>query len=86
MGELAGVVDLEEIALRLNVKRSTVDQWRMRHRLPAPEGQLGGSPVWYWATIEEWARATGRLRAEPESVEEREEPLSSASDEDGYLF
>jgi len=50
-----------EVAARLGVARSTVDQWRQRGLLPAPDWTVGGRPAWSWATIEAWARSTGRL-------------------------
>lgn len=49
-----------EIAARLDVQRATVDRWRQRDILPAPEMTVGGRPAWWWSTILRWARATGR--------------------------
>lgn len=55
-------VGLGEIAERLGVARSTVDAWRHRGLLPEPTWpSVGGRPAWEWATIEQWARSTGRL-------------------------
>lgn len=54
-------VGLAEIAERLGVARSTVDQWRTRGVLPEPSWTVGGRPAWEWDTVEQWARDTGRL-------------------------
>lgn len=54
-------VGIPEIATRLGVERQTVDQWRLRGRLPGPDRVVGGRPVWAWATIRDWAVGTGRL-------------------------
>jgi excisionase family DNA binding protein len=53
-------VGLAEIAERLGVTRSTVDQWRHRGVLPEPRWTVGGRPAWDWTTIAEWAKDTGR--------------------------
>lgn len=50
-----------EIAARLGVRRSTVDQWQQRGLLPVPTWTVGGRPAWAWSTIEAWASSTGRL-------------------------
>ena len=50
-----------EIAARLGVVRSTVDQWQQRKLLPLPRWTVGGRPAWDWADIHAWAEATGRL-------------------------
>jgi hypothetical protein len=55
------LVGLCEIADRLQVQRSTVDQWRHRHVLPAPDFDLRSGPIWWWSTIRQWATMTGRL-------------------------
>lgn len=56
-----------EIAQRLGVTLNTVHSWRTRSRvaergkgLPAPEATCSNTPLWSWATIEAWARDTGR--------------------------
>lgn len=54
-------VGLVEIADRLGVPRRNVDRWRERGVLPDPDWTVGGRPAWDWSTIEDWARATGRL-------------------------
>jgi hypothetical protein len=71
-------VGLEEIAIRLGVSRVTVDTWRTRSKpgavkslpvpLPEPQWTVGGRPAWAWATIEEWARTTGRLPTPADEV------------------
>jgi hypothetical protein len=58
---LPGVVGIPEIAVWLRVKRSTVDVWRARGRLPEPLGVVGGGPVWDRSVVWDWARRTGRL-------------------------
>ncbi len=55
------LVGLSEIAERLNVLRGTVDQWRHRNVLPAPDYDLQAGPIWWWSTIRRWAEQTGRL-------------------------
>ena len=64
MGIVTANLDLvgaQEIATRLGVAVSTVHQWRTRQILPAPDYRLAMGDVWEWATIEEFARMTGRL-------------------------
>lgn len=55
------VVGIPEIATRLGVSRSTVDQWKWRGVLPEPRWTVGGRPAWDWPDIESWAKETGRL-------------------------
>lgn len=55
-------VGLEEISSGLGVTRKTVDKWRERGVLPPPTWTVSGRPLWKWLVIEEWARATRRLR------------------------
>jgi hypothetical protein len=52
---------LGEIAVRLNVQRNTAEMWRKRRVLPPPDFVIGGRPGWDWATIQRWARDTGRV-------------------------
>jgi len=54
-------VGATEIAERLDVKRTTVQQWTQRGLLPEPRWVVGGRPAWAWADVEQWARETGRL-------------------------
>lgn len=56
--EPVGVV---EIAARLGVAYSTVQQWGQRGILPARDWTVGGRPCWAWSTIRAWAQTTGRL-------------------------
>lgn len=56
-------VGIPEVAERLGVKRSTVDQWRQRDLMPAPQWTIGGRPAWNWGDIEIWAEGTDRLPA-----------------------
>jgi hypothetical protein len=56
------IVDITEIATRLGVPKNTVNVWRTRGVLPDPDLDLTVGPVWYWSTIEKWAKATGRLK------------------------
>jgi predicted DNA-binding transcriptional regulator AlpA len=50
-----------EIAARLGVTRSAVDQWRARDLgFPSPRWEVGGRPAWNWADVEAWAVETGR--------------------------
>lgn len=54
-------VGASEIATRLGVRPQTVHAWRHRGLLPEPAWTVSGQPAWDWATIEAWARDTGRL-------------------------
>jgi hypothetical protein len=56
------VVGADEVAERLNVKPGTVPSWKARGQMPNPDATKSGRPLWSWsATIEPWARETGRL-------------------------
>lgn len=59
------LVGIKDIAERLGYQQGTVYKWRLRRRLPEPDFTVGASPAWRWHRIEEWARATGRLKASP---------------------
>lgn len=55
------VVGTVEIAERLKVSRSAVDQWRQRRvGFPDPKWTVGGRPAWDWADVQRWAVDTGR--------------------------
>ena len=54
------VVDLHEIAVRLEVGYDTVRKWRVRGLIPPPDWDLHTGPVWVWETIRVWAARTGR--------------------------
>lgn len=56
-----GLVDITAIAGRLGVPKDTVNKWRYRGLLPAPDFDLSVGPIWEWETIESWAQSTGRL-------------------------
>jgi predicted DNA-binding transcriptional regulator AlpA len=64
------LVGIAEIAQRLGVSYATVVAWRYRHRrqprppwqpFPSPIKTFGRSPVFNWAEVQAWAKATGRL-------------------------
>lgn len=59
------LVGLVEIADLLEVERQTPRAWRLRGVLPDPDYVISGTPVWRRATIERWARDTGRWPADP---------------------
>jgi hypothetical protein len=65
------IVGLKEIAQRLGVKQQTAAAWRYRGLLPPEEGTVSGAPAWTWATIEGWAKATGRLGGVAEFVADK---------------
>jgi hypothetical protein len=54
-------VGAAEIATRLGVRPQTVHTWRQRKLMPPPRWTVSGQPAWDWATIEAWARRTGRI-------------------------
>jgi hypothetical protein len=54
------LVSLGDIADRLAVPTGTVYAWRARGRLPEPGWVVsGGTPIWLWASIHEWAAENG---------------------------
>jgi hypothetical protein len=55
-------VGAAEIAARLGVRAQTVHAGRHRKLMPPPRWTVSGQPAWDWATIEVWARRTGRRR------------------------
>lgn len=58
---VADPVGTVEVAARLGVSRSAVDQWRARHSdFPAPRWTVGGRPAWDWAEVHAWAVRTDR--------------------------
>lgn len=57
------LVSNQEIADRLGVQKATVHQWRFRELMPAPDWILAIGPIWRWSTVEDWGRASGRLKA-----------------------
>ena len=57
--------------MRLGVKQQTAAAWRYRGLLPLEEGIVSGVPAWTWATIDNWARVTGRLGGVAEFVVEK---------------
>jgi hypothetical protein len=61
MDELVGAA---EIAARLGSDRTAfVHDLRRRHpEFPEPVAKLKAALVWAWPDVEEWARATGRLK------------------------
>ena len=56
------LVSAKEIAQRLDVRPQTVHVWQHRGIFPPPDIRLGVGPIWHWATIEAWAKQTGRLK------------------------
>ena len=58
---MTDLVDIPTIADRLGVERRTVDMWRHRDLLPAPDFPQLRHPVWTWETIRAWAESTNRL-------------------------
>jgi prophage regulatory protein len=50
-----------DIAERLGISRARVSVLASRSDFPRPVGRLGRSAVWRWASVERWARETGRL-------------------------
>jgi prophage regulatory protein len=50
-----------DIAERLGISRARVSVLVGRSDFPRPVGRLGRSDVWRWASVERWARESGRL-------------------------
>ena len=50
-----------DIAGRLGISPQRVNVLASSPGFPRPIGKLGRSAVWHWATVERWARDTGRL-------------------------
>jgi predicted DNA-binding transcriptional regulator AlpA len=67
-GQLVGA---HEIAERLGLKRVQHVHWYHDHDTTFPGAIArigrGGTYVWYWPDIEEWARKSGRLPAGPKN-------------------
>lgn len=58
---MSDLVGAAEIALRLDVERRTVHDWRRRHPdFPQPVAKLEQAMVWAWPDVERWAKNTGR--------------------------
>lgn len=74
-------VGRKEIADRLGVKETTVQQWRSRGVLPDPEpSTVGGRPWWRWADVERWAIETGRLD------DPKEQPMETVTNAAGVSY
>ena len=58
---LADLLGVAEIAALLDVKAGTVTMWRQRGLLPPPALRLAATDLWTRPTVEEWAKATGRM-------------------------
>lgn len=44
----------KDLAARWDVPAATLRQWKKRGKLPEPDYEFGGSPVWEPKTIEKW--------------------------------
>jgi hypothetical protein len=55
-------VGIEEIAKRLDVPVKTVRYWRSQGLLPAPRWRVSGNAAFEFSDIEQWTRATGRMK------------------------
>ena len=54
-------VGVVEVAARLNVTRSAVNQWRVRNiGFPPPRWLVGNRPAWDWSDVRQWAQDSGR--------------------------
>lgn len=57
------LVGASEIADRLGKGSSVVHDWARRHPdFPRPIVKLSMGNIWWWPSVEDWARATGRTR------------------------
>lgn len=63
------IVGPAEVAARLHVDEDVVLDWASQARLPPPEGDVAGLPAWWWVTVRDWAKRTGRLGLEAAVLE-----------------
>lgn len=56
---LVGIPEIKEM-FGYSPDSQTVDQWRVRGRLPEPDFVFGRSPVWRYERIVAWGNETGR--------------------------
>jgi predicted DNA-binding transcriptional regulator AlpA len=61
------LVGTAEIADMLGVSRQRVHQLTSREDFPEPIAVLASATIWEREAVEEWARRTGRQRADDES-------------------
>lgn len=62
------IVSMPEMPVLFEVKRGTVEQWRLRRRgavdkdlaFPEEDDHLGSVPAWQLKRLEQWAALTGR--------------------------
>jgi predicted DNA-binding transcriptional regulator AlpA len=65
-GLMHHLVGTAEIAELLGVSRQRVHQLTSRDDFPAPVAVLASATIWEREAVEEWARRTGRQRADGE--------------------
>ena len=53
---------IAETARLFGVARETVDKWRSRGIMPAPDYDLDGGPIWHTTTLTQWGKETGRVQ------------------------
>lgn len=60
-------LDRKGVAALVGIAVTSVDKYKMRGRLPTPDGVLGRSPWWYTSTIEKWQRTRPRRGYSPDT-------------------
>lgn len=62
MSDLDDFIDIDGIAVLLDVSRGTVQLWNSKARgiLPQPIGRRSNAPLWRREAIIQWAKDTGR--------------------------
>lgn len=80
MTERPAIVGLIEIAMRAGVKRPVVSTWRTRYEnFPEPAADLAVGPIFWWADVERWLKATGRVYDADWTREQIENPWQSGT-------
>jgi hypothetical protein len=65
------LVDIPEVAARLEVSRQAVNLWATGKRstdFPAPLGSPGGKRIWAWGQVLSWAKVHRQVTDEPEPL------------------
>lgn len=61
---LMDLVGSAEIADRLGLTQSRINQLAIKSGFPTPVAELKGGRVWEWSAVEEWAASRERSRSD----------------------